>query len=324
MSETTERFTTVLYTAVIIAGILIGVLIAPNVWSVASDAGGADRPSVAVITLQGGTTDENVDAIKRDLREARADDSIEAVVIQIDSPGGPVDASEELYLAVNRTAQQMPVAAYVEGAAASGGYYGIVSADRIFVKPSSTVGSVGVIVQAPLSAVDQQEQVLKTFIRSGPDKAVITRDGIRQELQTLQNAFVGSVMNHRGGELTLSREEVSAADTYLGTEAVQNGFADEIGDLHSAIEYAAAQAGDLDRTRIDGDSYDVVYENPPLSDSAVVIESGSVENVEGNIVYVDQTNSEQEFVRPVRYYAVWGVPSNAIATDREVGTNATS
>jgi protease-4 len=218
----------------------------------------------------------------------------------------------------------MPVAAYVEGAAASGGYYGIVSADRIFVKPSSTVGSVGVIVQAPLSAVDQQERVLKTFIRSGPDKAVITRDGIRQELQTLQNAFVGTVMRHRGGELTLSREEVSAADTYLGTEAVQNGFADEIGDLHSAIEYAAAQAGDLDRTRIDGDSYDVVYENPPLSESTVVIESDSVERVEGNIVYVDPTDSEEEFVRPVRYYAVWGVPSSASTTEREVSINATN
>ena len=324
MSETTERFTTVLYTVVIIAGILIGVFIAPNIWSAASDAGGADRPSVTVITLQGGTTDETVDAIKRDLRDARTDDSIEAVVIQIDSPGGPVDSSEELYLAVNRTAQQMPVAAYVEGAAASGGYYGIVPADRIFVKPSSTVGSVGVIVQAPLSAVDQQEQVLKTYIRSGPDKAVITRDGLRQELQMLQNAFVGSVMRHRGGELTLSREEVSAADTYLGPEAVQNGFADEIGDLHSAIEYAAARAGDLERTRLDGDSYDVVYENPPLSDSTVVIESGSVEKVEGNIVYVDQTDSDQEFVRPVRYYAVWGVPSSAVGTDRGVSINATS
>ena len=282
--------------------VVLAAAAAPIAWNLGSSAAD-DNPTVQVVTLRGGTTDANVNAISNTLRNARNNDSVAAIVLRIDSPGGPVAPSEELYLAVNRTAAEMPVVAYVEGAAASGGYYGIAPADEIYVKPSSTVGSIGVIVQAPLSAVEQAEQVSGTFVRSGPDKAQIDQDRLREDLERLQRAFVGTVMTHRGDELSLTREEVANGRTYLGTQAVQNGFADRIGDIEAAIGAAADRS-----ERIDGDNYDVAYTTRQVQ-VTLSLQAAAVEEVDGNTIYYTEADAgDSEFVRPVRYYAVWGIP----------------
>ncbi|MFB6251487.1 MAG: S49 family peptidase [Halobellus sp.] len=311
ISETRAAYVVVVTVAVVIAAVT-----APIAWSVGSNAGGP-TPTVEVITLRGPTTDANVNAVSKTLREARNNDSVAAVVLQVDSPGGPAASSEELYLAVNRTAAELPVVAYVEGAAASGGYYGIAPVDSIFVKPSSTVGSIGVTVQAPLSALEQAEQQTGTYVRSGPDKAQIDQDRFRRNLERLQRAFVGTVMTHRGDELSLTREEVANGKTYLGTEAVENGFADRIGDIEAAIE-AAAERSD----RIEGDRYNVEYTTQQLQVS-LTIQAAAVTKVDGTTVYLtetdDGTGTEVEgttFVKPVRYYMVWGVP---VETAAQVG-----
>jgi protease-4 len=293
-----------MYIVVIAAALVTAAVVAPAVSSAVQETDD-DEPSVAVLTLRGGTTDGNVNQLTEDLRQARNNESIEAVVLRIDSPGGPVDSSEELYLAVNKTASEMPVVAYVEGSAASGGYFGIVPADDIVVKPGSNVGSIGVVVAAPLELIDLVGDQQETFVRSGPDKAQISKDSIRTDLETLQNAFVGTVVTHRGEELELSRQEVANGDIYLGTQAVQNGFADEIGDLDAAIERAAERS-----EAIEGDQYDVTYFEEPGFQFPLPFADADIERVEGNVVYVDAGESDRvEFVEPVQYYAVWGVPA---------------
>lgn len=297
ISETKAAYVVVVTVAVVIAAIA-----APIAWSAGASTN-ESTPTVEVITFRGPTADENVNAVTNTLREARNNDSIAAVVLRIDSSGGPVAPSEELYLAVNRTAAVMPVVAYVEGAAASGGYYGIVPADSIYVKPSSTVGSIGVTVQAPLSAVEQAERVSGSYVRSGPDKARIDQDRLREDLERLQRAFLGTVMRHRDDDLSITREEVANGKAYLGTEAVENGFADRIGDIDAAIE-AAADRSD----RIEGDEYDVDYTTQQVQVS-LTLQADSTTVIDGNTVYlVESDPSDTEFVKPVRYYAVWGVP----------------
>jgi protease-4 len=314
-TDTLTSAWTAAYVVAVVLALVTATVLAPVVWSVASVPAG-DDPTVAVITLRGGTDDVNVNRVSAQLRQARENPSVEAVVLRIDSPGGPVDSSEELYLAVNRTANELPVVAYVEGLAASGGYYGIAPADGIVVKSSSTVGSIGVIVQAPLSAVEAVERQRGTFLRTGPDKAQITVDGIRGELELLQRAFVSTIMTHRGDELTLSRAEVASADTYLGPEAVENGFADRIGDLDLAIQQAAETADG-----INGDRYDVEYLGTASGVGGPGANiKGEIQRVEGNVVYV--TTERQEFVRPVRYWAVWGIPTNSVGNGTENATIA--
>ena len=308
------------YVIAVTLALVIAAIFAPVVWNGVS-SGDDDEDTVAVITLRGGTTDANVNTAKQNLRDARNNDSIEAVVLRVDSPGGPVDSSEEFYLAVNRTASEMPVVAYVEGTAASGGYYGIAPADEIIVKPSSTVGSIGVVVQVPLSRIEQAGQQGETFVRSGPDKAQIDKDSLREDLEVLQQSFVGTIMRHRGEQLTLSRETVANGRTYLGTQAVQNGFADRIGDVEAAIEAAADRS-----ERIEGDEYDVVYATQQVQVS-LTLQADAVGEIDGNAVYLVESDVENgEFVKPVQYYAVWGVPAEATtrgnASDRSQGGDA--
>jgi protease-4 len=235
-SSDSTSTTTVLYVVVVVVAVLVATVLAPIVWSAASGSDDSDRSSVAVVTFRGGVNDQTANAISEDLREARNNDSVEAVVLRIDSPGGGVAASEELYYAVNRTAQEMPVVAYVEGSAASGGYYTIAPADSIVVKPSSQVGSIGVVVQAPMSSLEQADEQSEVYIRSGPDKAQIDKDNFLEEMESLQNAFGNTVMYHRGDEFEVDRETVLSGKAWLGTEAVENGFADRVGSLETAIQ----------------------------------------------------------------------------------------
>lgn len=310
---------TAAYVVAVTLAVVTALVLAPVVWSAASPSA-SEEPTVAVVTVRGATNDATVNRVSRQLREIRADGSIEAVVLRVDSPGGPVDSSEEFYLAVNRTAAQMPVVAYVEGTAASGGYFGIVPTDAIVVKSSSTVGSVGVIVQAPLETIRLVQQQQSTFVRSGPEKAQISPDSIREELELLKRAFVGTVMTHRGEQLTLSRAQVSEADTYLGPEAVENGFADRIGDVEVAIQAAASRSD-----AIDGDRYNVDYrETGPNLQSLLFGTDQTVTRSDG-VVYVvaEEPTTTQEFVRPVRYWAVWGVPATSGQQSGEPPSSAT-
>jgi protease-4 len=298
------------YAVVVAAAVVTAAVVAPAIAGVVGTSDD-DAPSVAVVTLRGGTSDANVNAVSEDLRDARRNASIEAVVLRVDSSGGPVDSSEEFYLAVNRTASEMPVVAYVEGSAASGGYFGIVPSNEIVVKPSSNVGSIGVIVSAPLSAVERASEQQESFVRSGPDKAQISKDGIREDIELLQSAFVGTVMDHRSDELALSADEVASGDVYLGTEAIENGFADRIGDIGTAIERAAALSDG-----IEGDSYDVTYFEQPELPVSLPFAGADIEAVDGNVVYVEADSSpDQAFVQPVTYYAVWGVPAEGADTN---------
>jgi len=302
---------TVLYVIVVVVAVLVASVLSPVVWTaVQSDDEEEERPSVAVVTLRGGTSPGNVAAVTESLREARTDDSVEAVVLRIDSSGGAVTSSEEFYLAVNRTAAEMPVVTYVEGTAASGGYFGIAPSDTIVVKPSSFVGSIGVVVSITPGALEQSNQLNDRLIQSGPDKAVTSVDRIREQLELLQNAFTNTVMTHRGDQLTLSREEVENARIYRGTEAVENGFADRMGSFESAIEHAAEQSDGID------DEYDVTYISQAQTRGGVILAEEDVRSVNGSVVYVED-DDETEFVEPVRYYAVYGIPADAVPEDEE-------
>jgi protease-4 len=229
-SDTDPR--TAAYVVAVVAAIVLSAVLAPVVW----DYGTQPDGSVAVVPVQGFVSSSSVDAVAEDLREARENESIDAVVLKVDSPGGSAAASERLYMAVKRTARELPVVASVQSMGASGAYYGMLPAERIYVTPASMVGSVGVRGTIPAPA--------RSFeIRSGPDKASGTIEQRREQIETLQRAFVGTVMAERGSTLDLSREEVAHAKVYTGARAVDNGMADRVGDLRAAVDDAAELAG---------------------------------------------------------------------------------
>jgi protease-4 len=194
--------------------------------------------TVAIVPVSGGIDGDTAASVTVQLQQARQDPDVDAVVLLANSPGGGASASETLYLEVARTAEQMPVVASVDALAASGAYYAAVPADRVYTKPSSLVGSVGVFTSTP-----NQLQPIDEVIASGPDKLSggSQRDWL-YKTESLRRAFVGAVYENRGENITLSRAELSQAGLYTGAQAVDRGLADEIGGLSAAIRDAAQRA----------------------------------------------------------------------------------
>ena len=215
---------------VVVAAAVVGAVLAPSVYAATNDP----DDTVAVVEIEGPVTSTLADDVESELADIRANDSVGAVVLKMDTPGGAPVASERMYKAVQRTSEQMTVIASVQSMSASGGYYAMAPADEIYVLPTSTVGSIGLNAPAPRTNSP-------TLGPSGPDKRGSNEIQAWAEQQTLADTFIDAMMAERGDEFEMPREEVAKADVYLGTEAVQNGYADEIGSLNEAIHAAATE-----------------------------------------------------------------------------------
>ncbi|AEH36324.1 S49 family peptidase [Halopiger xanaduensis] len=292
------------YVTVVVVALLVGAAVAPMAWGATSSPDG----TVAVIEMDRSITESVADGVTDDLREARENESIDAVVLQVDSPGGGVTASESLYLAVDRTAEEMPVVANVQSTGASGGYYMIAPSDEIYVSPSSTVGSIG--VRATYTDMPMSEGMIAT----GPDKVGSNEAEIKRQVEKMKQTFIGSVMEHRGDDLELSETELSYAKTYTGMESVENGLADEIGDRDVAIGSAAERAGLED--------YEVVeMERDSLSSGVILLEDGT--KVERSH---EQTFGEYGDVNTPAFLALWGTVEgeNIVETSQPTDADATT
>jgi len=284
------------YALVVAAAVLLSAILAP----VAYDRATAPDGTVAVVSVEGFISSNSVSSVQEDLREARENESIDAVVLNVDSPGGSAAASEQLYLSVQRTAQEMPVVASVKSTGASGAYYAMLPARDIYVTPASIVGSVGVRGGTPGPSLPGE-------IKSGPDKASATADQRRAQIETLQRAFVGSVMKHRSDDLELSRTEVAHAKVYTGARAVDNGMADRVGSTSEAIERAASAAGLED--------YDVVRKEPPRLGGLFLLNTD-----DGGTVVVEQSPAGYQAVDTPTFLMVYG----DVQTESEVIGNVSA
>ncbi|UWG46763.1 Periplasmic serine protease (ClpP class) [Halanaeroarchaeum sp. HSR-CO] len=286
------------YAVLAVIAIVLGAMVVPPAINAAAGPDG----TVAVVTIDepitGGTADQTV----QELREIRQNDSIDAVVLRVDSGGGGVTGSEAQYRAVKRLAAEKPVVTSVRSMAASGAYYTILPSDEIYAQPSSMVGHVGVI------ASFGGTEGVPASMTSGPDKASgATADEYRAQLETLKQSFVGTVVEERGEEITLSRTEISQAKIYTGAEAATNGYVDEVGGIEMATNEAASQAG--------LDSYETTHRDP-ASMTGLLSLLGAEDPSE---------RSTSLFATPgvdrVRYLAIWGTPTTTDSST-EVLTNA--
>lgn len=224
---------------VVVAAAMLGAVFAPIAYGATNEPG----DTVAVVEVEGPVNAALADDVEAELTEVRNNESVEAVVLKIDTSGGAPVASERMYKSVQRTSEEMPVIASVQDISASGGYYAMAPADDIYVLPTSQVGSIGLNAIAPQPSPPSEGP-------SGPDKTGSNEIQQWAQQQTLADTFVETMMHQRGDEFEMPREEVAQADVYLGTEAVQNGFADEVGSLDEAVHDAAERA-DLNTYQVD-------------------------------------------------------------------------
>ena len=245
----------------VIGAILCGMFVVSlfAIMAVMSDSGGfstGDR--IAVVPIEGVINDEKAKTINRHLKQYGEDSRVKAVILRIDSPGGGVSASQEIYREVKRLKEdkKKKVVVSMGSVAASGGYYVACSADKIFANPGTVTGSIGVIAEW-LNYKDLAEwaKLKPVVFKSGEfkDTGSPTRELTEAEkkyfqaiIDELYNQFVGAVTEGRqgkgesGAELTRERViQLADGRVYTGETAKKNGLVDEIGNYEDVIKATA-------------------------------------------------------------------------------------
>ena len=186
------------------------------------------------------------------VRHLTTQKSVPAVVLDIDSPGGSAAASDYLFLALKRLAAAKPLVAHVRGVGASGAYLAAMAAQKVVVAPSSIVGSIGVISAGPrLPQLLDRLGVRVEEHRAGRLKGMGApwREDTDEEKATEQrlvDAFYDRFVDRVAEGRHLQRErvvELATGEVWLGSQSVELGLADRVGDLDDAIEVAAGLAG---------------------------------------------------------------------------------
>ena len=205
--------------------------------------------------------ESTVARVRSELEKAADDDRVKAVVLRIDSPGGGVTASDEIWTELVRFKKKrgVPIVASFGDVAASGGYYIACAADRIVAHPTTMTGSIGVImlnfnVEGLLGKIGVRNETFKAgahkdllspFRGATPEERRI----VQSILDSLHARFVTVVREgrprldpNRIGELTDGR-------IFDATQALEAGLVDEIGDIEAAID-AAKAAAKIEKARV--------------------------------------------------------------------------
>lgn len=221
---------------------------------------------VAVLPLDGPIT-ESRDFIET-LESYGESRTIKAIVVRIDSPGGMVVPSQEMYEAIKRVRSESgkPVVASIANTAASGGYYVAVACDPIVANRGSVTGSIGVIAQwFNMEELARWAKLDPETIKSGRWKDVPNplrelseeeRSYYQHLLDQLHGQFIAAVIEGRKGKMNADQvRSVADGRVFLGEQAVRLRLVDQIGTLEEAIKIAAS-AGGL------GDDPAVLYPKP--------------------------------------------------------------
>lgn len=186
------------------------------------------------------------------LRSLRESPQVRAIVVHVDSPGGAVVPSQEIFEAVRKAGAAKRVVASMGSVAASGGYYIAAGADRIYACPGTITGSIGVIMRLSNAEELMGRIGLKSVtIRAGSHKDVGNplrpmTPPEREYLQGLADAmygqFVGAVARGRGMDERRVRA-LAEGRVYTGEQALAAGLVDRIGSLEDAIEETARLMG---------------------------------------------------------------------------------
>lgn len=192
------------------------------------------------------------ESLAKTLKRLQEDDSIDAVVLRINSPGGSAAASDVIWQAVKQTGEAKPVVASLSDIAASGGYYIAAGADTIIAERTTLTGSIGVFsLLLDLSGLMEDKLgVTHDVLKSGPYADMFSglrtlteheRSILRDDVDRTYERFKGLVSEGR----KMTRAEVEAAAQgriWAGVDALRLGLIDTLGGLQEAIQIAAASA----------------------------------------------------------------------------------
>jgi protease-4 len=208
------------------------------------------REKVALVRVEGPIIEAKsvVDEIKGYVK----DSSVRAIVLRVDSPGGGVVPSQEIYEQVKKAKMAKKVVVSMGSVAASGGYYISAPADYIIANQGSITGSIGVIMVVPnLKGLLDKVGIKTEVVKSGKNKdlASVFRGIGQEERQIIQGVmddvheqFIEAVSDGRKISIEKTRA-IADGRIFSGRQAINVGLVDEVGDLEYAIKSAAKLAG---------------------------------------------------------------------------------
>jgi protease-4 len=208
------------------------------------------KNAVAIVTVEG--VIENSRETVRTLDRLAKNDGVRAVVLRVDSPGGGVAPSQEIYDAVLRVREKKPVVASLGGVAASGGYYVASGCDAIVANPGTLTGSIGVILQTGnVSELLKKVGIQGVIVKAGKFKDIGSplREMSEEEkrlldnlLQNVHTQFIAAVS--RGRKLPVEQvRQLADGRIYSGEQARDLKLVDQLGGLRDAVQLAAERAG---------------------------------------------------------------------------------
>jgi protease-4 len=217
-----------------------------------------DEADVAVIGLQGVIVSGD-DWVKR-FKALEKKDNLQGIVIRIDSPGGSVAPSQEMYNIVKKIREKMPVYCSMGDLAASGGYYVASACTKIFANPGTLTGSIGVIMSfmnlKNLYAWAKLEPLtLKAgkFKDIGSEERAMTpeeRELMERMLSSVHKQFKAAIAAGRPALNKETLETYADGRVLTGEEAKQLGFVDELGGLEETLDGIQAELGIKDELKV--------------------------------------------------------------------------
>jgi len=208
---------------------------------------------VAIVKLSGVIV--NPLPVVKKIERLRRDKSVKALVLRVDSPGGSVGASQEIYRALERfRADGKPVVVSMGNVAASGGYYVAIPADFIYANPGTITGSIGVIIQhVAYRELMEKIGIKATSIKTGKFKDTLNpfreltpeeKKYLKETITEAYEQFLSAILRYRKGKISEETlREVADGRVLTGEKAYELGLVDGIGGLQDAVDKARELAG---------------------------------------------------------------------------------
>lgn len=223
------------------------------------------EPSVAIIYVVGTIVTGEEDTspfgsssgaysttIRKAIDKARKDDSVKAVVLRIDSPGGSALASEIILDATLRLAAKKPLIVSMGNVAGSGGYYVTCGAETIFANRATITASIGVL-GGKIVTTDMWESLgihwhgiqrgkMAAMMSSANPFSEMERKKFKNYMNNVYEIFKRHVVEARGDKLAKPIDQLAGGRVFSGAQALELGLIDQIGGLNDAIQFAAKRA----------------------------------------------------------------------------------
>ena len=205
---------------------------------------------VGILQVDGAINDSR--DVLTELRRFRDAPWIKAIVLRIDSPGGAVAPTQEIFAELQKVRSKKPLIASMAGMATSGGYYIASACEKIVANPGTITGSIGVIMQ-----LNHIEELMKKIgvkgfnIKSGPNKDIgspfqaLSPEGqaiLQSLVDNVHGQFVRAVAKGRGMDEAVVKK-LADGRVYSGAQAKDLGLVDELGNLEYAVDLAAKRVG---------------------------------------------------------------------------------